>query len=82
MDPHGPEAPRERRRRDLLRMKRKARRVYPWLDHPEAIANHLRVCSCWMCGNPRKYLTDEPLTRQERWQLAEYRDALRGDLQR
>jgi len=27
-------------------------------------ANHGKVCSCWMCGNPRRYFG--ALTRQER----------------
>ena len=45
---------RARRRRHHRRMKAKARRVYPH-DHAAKAANHLKVCSCWMCGNPRRY---------------------------
>ncbi len=43
-----------RRRQDLQRMKAKARKLYPHVAHAR-FANHLTVCSCWMCGNPRKY---------------------------
>lgn len=49
------EPKRARRRRDLDRMKAKARRLYPDNRVPERHANHLAVCSCWMCGNPRRY---------------------------
>jgi hypothetical protein len=49
------EAKRERRRRDLARMKAKAMRLFPSLDDATRIADHLAVCSCWMCGNPRRY---------------------------
>lgn len=47
------EKKRERRIRDRLRMKAKARRVRP--DQPKAVwaADYLAVCSCAMCGNPR-----------------------------
>ena len=44
-------------------MKAKARRVRPW-DKQAAAANHLKVCSCWMCGNPRRHLGE--VTLQER----------------
>lgn len=43
-----------RRRQDALRMKAKARRVYP--DDPKARhANHLAACSCLGCGNERRW---------------------------
>jgi len=42
------------RRAKLRTMKDKARRVRPW-DEKAKCANHLAVCSCWMCGNPRKH---------------------------
>ena len=44
---------RARRRQDLNRMKARARRIYPH-DRAAKSANHLKVCSCWMCGNPRR----------------------------
>ena len=43
------------RRIALARMKRKARRIYPW-DETAKYANHLHPCSCSMgCGNPRRH---------------------------
>jgi hypothetical protein len=47
---------RARRRRDLRRMKRKAIRIFGWSSPERAIqwANHLKMCSCWMCCNPRR----------------------------
>jgi hypothetical protein len=30
--------------------------------------DHLKNCSCWMCGNPRKYLGERTI--QERRQIA------------
>jgi len=42
------------RRAKLRKMKNKARRVRPWDDKAKG-ANHLAVCSCWSCGNPRKH---------------------------
>jgi len=59
------EQKRQRRRRDLLRMRAKARRVYPH-DHKAKLAEHLAVCSCWMCGNPRHLAKTHRLTMQER----------------
>lgn len=60
------ETKRQRRRRDLLRMKAKARRIYPH-DTKAKMAEHLAVCSCWMCGNPRRTgKGDEHLTLAER----------------
>lgn len=52
------------RRHHLARMKAKARKVYHWNDEPERLANHLKVCSCPMCGNPRKWFNEKTL--QER----------------
>lgn len=60
------EKKRERRIRDSLRMKAKARRVYP--DIPKAIywADRLATCSCAMCGNPRHVWKEGRQTMQER----------------
>ena len=51
------ERKRERRRRDLARMKAKALRVLDFKGAERAIkqAEHLAACSCWMCGNPRRF---------------------------
>lgn len=54
---------RARRRRDLARMKRKAKMIYPW-DTKAKDADHLAVCSCMGCGNPRRHFGGETL--QER----------------
>lgn len=48
------------RRADLARMKRKARKIYPH-DPAATRANHLAACSCWMCGNPRRYLCERSM---------------------
>ena len=48
------ETTRARRRHDLARMKAKARKVYPH-DSKAKAANHLKVCSCPMCGNQRRH---------------------------
>ncbi|MCW3783899.1 hypothetical protein [Defluviimonas salinarum] len=45
---------RARRRADLARMKKKARRVYPH-DAQAKNADHLCTCSCLVCGNPRRH---------------------------
>ena len=60
------EEKRQRRRRDALRMKAKARRIYP--DRPKAVfwADRLAVCSCAMCGNPRHVWKDGRRTLQEK----------------
>ena len=51
------------RRLQKARVKAKARRVYPH-DRQAKSADHLAVCSCWMCGNPRKWYGET--TMQER----------------
>ncbi len=48
------EPKRARRRRDLMRMTKKARRLYSTNPSAGKWADHLAVCSCWMCGNPRR----------------------------
>jgi len=63
MDYWAGKAKRGRRRRDKRRMKRKARRVWRGVDMPERWADHLAVCSCPLCGNPRRHWGER--TRQE-----------------
>ena len=55
----------DRRRRDLLRMRAKARRIYPH-DPKGRLANHLAACSCCLCGNPRLFGKRDRLTLQEK----------------
>ncbi len=47
-------AKRAQRRAALKRQKAKARRLYPH-DTRARNANNLTVCSCPMCGNPRRH---------------------------
>ena len=71
-----------RRRLDQFRMRRKAVRVGKIsMDHWDTIwqsADHLAKCSCWMCGNPRKYAKGpDKLTIRERTFLAYEQESLR-----
>lgn len=61
---------RARRRADMQRMKNKAKRIARNRGYNEEdcqrwakFADHLKVCSCWMCANPRKSFKEK--TRQE-----------------
>jgi hypothetical protein len=63
------EAKRARRRRDLARMKQRAREFYPRMEERSVkLANHLAYCSCHACRNPRHshFSKGERLTMQER----------------
>lgn len=61
---------RAERRHHLRRMKTKAERIY-WQsplakyfgDSSPMIktANHLKSCSCYMCGNPRKWFKEKTI---------------------
>lgn len=64
------------RRADLKRMKRKARRLYPH-DAKARCANHLAVCSCAMCGSPRRFYPNSA-TMQERRAVLSERDHVGG----
>ncbi len=57
---------RRRRRKDLRRMKERAKKIYHWNDPNEAakLAEHLAHCSLSCCGNPRKWWGE--LTMQEK----------------
>ena len=67
---------RAQRRFHLHRMKVKAERVYYYNVPGTArkIANHLANCSCWMCGNPRRYFWEK--TRQELKSELDFREQL------
>lgn len=54
---------RARRRQDRARMVARARRLYPDHDIPQQVADNLAACSCYMCGNPRRWHRE--LTMQE-----------------
>lgn len=53
---------RAERRANRERMKAKARAIWP-RHNPGKVADNLAICSCWMCGNARRY---EGPTMQER----------------
>ena len=55
---------RARRRRNRARMIARAKRLYPCLDVPQKAANNLAQCSCWACGNPRRYWGERTLQEQ------------------
>ena len=59
------------RRAHLRRMKEKAERIFVPSGMSAAnahhMANHLKICSCAICGNPRRYAKgQERFTIQER----------------
>lgn len=62
------ETKRDRRRRDLQRMKARARRIYADRAAEKAVkwADYLAVCSCAICGNPRRYWKSGALKASER----------------
>jgi predicted nucleotidyltransferase len=57
------------RRHHLRRLKRNVREYYcSWAERDEnkarivgVLANTRTLCSCWMCGNPRRYLSEHTL---------------------
>jgi hypothetical protein len=60
---------RAERRHHLRRMKAKAEKSFRFTvgfdeAHPKwahKFANHLASCSCWMCGNPRKWFKEKTI---------------------
>ncbi len=58
---------RAKRRAIKESIKEIAKKIYP--NDPEAVklADHLKNCSCWMCGNARRFAKGKHrLTRQEK----------------
>lgn len=49
------EPARARRRRDLARMKAKARRLWPDDPNAHTLANNLAFCARMCCANPRRW---------------------------
>ncbi|WP_085552125.1 hypothetical protein [Azospirillum agricola] len=66
------EMKRARRRQDRARMLARAKRYYPGQRH-QRLADNLASCSCWMCGNPRRWHGE--VTMQERRQDVRDRDS-------
>jgi hypothetical protein len=54
----------ERRAKKAL-MKTKAKQVYPWMKNPVILADHLKNCSCYMCGNPRRWWREKTLKEKQ-----------------
>ncbi len=50
----------------------RAKRYYPGQRH-QRLADNLASCSCWMCGNPRRWHGE--VTMQERRQDVRDRDS-------
>ncbi|MBX3170905.1 MAG: hypothetical protein KF760_26090 [Candidatus Eremiobacteraeota bacterium] len=63
-----------RRRKHKFRMRGHAQRVFPDWAHAWSAGDHLKVCSCWMCGNPRRHMKGK-----ERLPFAERRAHLYWD---
>jgi len=69
------ETKKDRRRRDVARMKAKAARIGREHGLPgnwRKLYNHLAVCSGYCCGNPRKWF-DEPTMQERRFMAEEIR---------
>jgi hypothetical protein len=54
---------RHHRNRIILKRYKNVEEGFWYVKSPGYLAKNNTVCSCWMCGNPRKYLGQ--LTRQE-----------------
>jgi hypothetical protein len=56
---------RARRRHLMMRARAKARRVAEWIgwdvDWTVKNADHLKNCSCLVCGNPRKHWNEKTI---------------------
>lgn len=56
---------RSERRRKKAALKNKAKKIYPWMSEPERLADHLKSCSCLICGNPRKWWKQDTLKEKQ-----------------
>lgn len=61
---------RSRRRHHAERIKARMKKYYPSMSEKDIgrlASTHGSDCSCWMCGNPRRYMKGiDKLTIQER----------------
>jgi hypothetical protein len=55
---------RARRRHATARMKRRAKEIYPHMT-PGKAADHLAMCSCAGCGNPRRFYGEETISEKK-----------------
>ncbi len=58
------EPKRARRRRDLLRMKARARRLFPQDERAHHLANNIAFCSRICCANPRRVFLELTMAEQ------------------
>jgi hypothetical protein len=58
------------RRNQIAKKKQLARNIYPH-DLHATLANHLKVCSCHMCGNPRKHWKEKTI-QEKRFDFYQY----------
>lgn len=70
------EAKRSLRRAHKERMGRKAIKAYPWMspDRAMRLADHIKHCSCYMCGNPRRVFGSLPVSEVRQNMKDSYRD--------
>ena len=64
---------RAQRRHDAIRVKQRVRQYYGGYasDKPRhlgRIARTRQLCSCWMCGNPRRYFEERSLQERRAFQ--------------
>lgn len=69
---------RAQRRAQLAKKKRQARNLYPH-DPKARNANHLAMCSCHMCGNPRKHWKQKTITELRQIEAANDQSKSIGD---
>jgi len=68
------------RRKHIARLKKARKNYYYWPEHSlderqlGMIVNTVPMCSCWMCGNPRRHLKE--LTIQEQKALLDTREQI------
>lgn len=55
---------RHHRRRIIFKRYERVRKGSWYVKMPGYLAKNNTLCSCWMCGNPRKYFGE--ITRQEK----------------
>jgi hypothetical protein len=74
-------SPRAKRRHQVTRIKAKCRQRSTSVSIPASekarhigmLAKSRTLCSCWMCGNPRKYLGERSVQERRALQLGRVR---------
>ncbi len=60
---------RHHRKRVILKRYKRVRMGHWFVKNPGHLSKNNTICSCWMCGNPRKYLGEKTI--QEKRLLGE-----------